>query len=143
MLHIEQELRHWSKKVSLQSYAVLSGCIILFDHSFLISQQPVSTNLACPEKLDKVDDLLVEYEGREELLIDNLTRMLTERGQAQPILHYMSLNTLNEEGTLSSSEQSLMSNSNSDGKLVDNVAYRAGVEALVKEGESAVNNSEH
>ena len=96
------------------------------------------SNVACPEKLDKVDDLLVEYEGREELLIDNLTRMLTERGQAQPILHYMSLNTLNEEGTLSSSEQSLMSSSNSDGKLVDNVAYRAGVEALVKEGESAV-----
>ena len=101
------------------------------------------SNVACPEKLDKVDDLLVEYEGREELLIANLIRLRTERVQAQPILHHMSLNTLNEEGSLSSSEQSLLSSSNSDGKLVDNVAYRAGVEALVKEGESAVNNSEH
>lgn len=68
--------------------------------------------------------------------MDNLTRMLADKRQAQPMLHFMSLNTLQEEGTLSSSEQSLMSSSNSDGKLVDKVAYRAGVEALVKEGES-------
>ena len=58
------------------------------------------------------------------------------------MLHFMSLNTLNEEGTLSSSEQSLLSASNSDGKLADSSAYRAGVEALVREGES-VNDNMH
>lgn len=87
----------------------------------------------CPEKIDRVDDLLAEYDGREELLIDSLTRILADKRQAQPMVHFMSLNTLQEEGTLSSSEQSLMSSSNSDGKLVDKVAYRAGVVALVKE----------
>ena len=104
--------------------------IILVSHHHLLARQ-----IACPEKLDRVDDLLAEYDGREELLIDNLTRILADKRQAQPMLHFMSLNTLQEEGTLSSSEQSLMSSSNSNGKLVDKVAYRAGVVALVEEGE--------
>lgn len=67
---------------------------------------------------------------------DEVNLIQTQSQQVQPMLHFMSLNTLNEEGTLSSSEQSLLSASNSDGKLADSSAYRAGVEALVREGKS-------
>lgn len=73
---------------------------------------------------------------------DEVNLIQCQSQQVQPMLHFMSLNTLNEEGTLSSSEQSLLSASNSDGKLADSSAYRAGVEALVREGES-VNDNMH
>jgi hypothetical protein len=38
---------------------------------------------ACPEKLENVDALIVEYEGREELLVANLTRMLANKRNSQ------------------------------------------------------------
>lgn len=53
------------------------------NRSVLLPRYLFDNFAACPEKIEKIDDLIVEYEGREQLLIDHLTKMLASKRQSE------------------------------------------------------------